>query len=178
MKKMTFIQKFKLILQNMRMRWEIIFIYLFIALFAFVLGIEFKLFSANFFTYIIIAVATFLLHFLVHIIEVLGILLKRVYLMDGTICNSYNDYAHREDHGGTGRTGFYEKKYISLFSDKVKARNVPVQGFVRIKVKSSDEKYISPWISVTKRVFKNIKSYDFKVVVYKNIPVTAYYEKK
>ena len=172
MKTMTFIQKIKLILQNMRIRWTMFFTYLFLAIFPFAFGGEFKLFQSNFLIYITIAIAIFLLHFLLHIIEVLGIILKRVNLVDGMICNSYDDYVR------TGKMGFYKKKYISLFSDKVKIRNVPVPGFIRIKVKSYDEKYISPWISVTKNVFKNIESYDFMIIVYKNTPVTVYYQKK
>ncbi len=180
MKKMTIVQKFRLILQSMRMRWTLFFVYLFISIFPFVFGIELKIINPSVLTYVIVFIVIVLIHFFAHVIELLGIIINNVDLVDGFIDKSYDDSPHAIRSGGDGRNdlGSYKKKYISLFSDKVKSRSVPAHGFIRIKVKSFDEKYVSPWIYVTKNIFKNKDKYDYKVIVYKNEAVTAYYQKK
>ena len=178
---MTIKQKFQLILQSIIIRWSLIPAYLFISMFPFMFGSEFKLFTRSVSTYVIIVIIIIFIHFFIHIIGLLGILVKKVYLVDGSIDKSYNDYLHIY-RDGNGRSDLslrmYNKKYISLFSDKVKSVHVHARRFIRIKIKSLDERYVSPWIYVTKRVFKNKDKYDYKVIVYKNEAVTGYYQKK
>ncbi len=177
MKKMNFMQKVNFIFQNMKIEWYTLLAYPFLSAFVLVVGIELSMFKVSLLVYLIIMCIVFVIHFLAHLIESIGIIFKKVNLVDGTIYKTYNDYVHREDYGGTGRTGFYEKKYVSLFSDNVKKRRVPIPGKIRIQVKSTDEKYVSPWASITKRVFNNKEKYKFMIVIYNNIPVTIYREK-
>ena len=177
MKKMTFMQKIKFIFQNMKIEWYTILVYLFLSVFILFLGAELDLFNAGFLSYLIIVFAIFIIHFLAHVIESIGILLKKVDLIDGTICKTYNDYVHREEHGGAGRIGLSNKKYVSIFSDSVKKRRVLIPGKIRIQVGSTDEKYVSPWCSITKRVFNNKEKYKYMIVIYNSIPVAVYRER-
>ena len=178
MKRMTIIQKIKLIFQNMKLRLEIVFLYLFISAFLMFFMDAINVLPINLLIFIILFISIFILHLLFHIIEILGILIKKVYLIDGVVCKTYSDYKHGDAYGGTGRRLSYEKKYISLFSKKVKSRNVPIPFQVRIKVESNDKKYISPWCSIKKRIFKNINNYKFMIIIYNNISVAVYREKK
>ena len=178
---MTFIQKIKLIIQNMKIDINTIFAYLFISILIFFGGNSFNLFELNYLIFIIIFVTIILLHFILNMFELLGILLKRVHLTDGVLDKNYNDYKYNNyNRQGDSSVGArtYMKKYISIFSNKVKERKVPIPGKVRIKVKSTDDKYVSPWTSVKKKIIKNKDRYDFKIIIFNNCPIMVYYQKK
>lgn len=177
MKKMKPIQKFKLIIQNMRMRFSYIIFYPFIALFIYFFIIS-NIFGKSMLIYFFTVLFVVLMHFLLVIIELLGILVKDVYLVDGEVEKTYNDFLATFKKGGNNNGQMYKKKYISLFSNRVINRRAPVPSNIRMKIKSNDGKYVSPWISVTNRIFKNRNNYNFKIVLFKNIAITAYYEKK
>ena len=168
-----------MILQKMRVDLNVISVYVFLSFFIYCFLNFFGLISKNIIFYVAILAIIIALHFLFNVFAYLGVLLKKVYLVNGKIYKSYNDYKYSIENSIVGAARReYKQKYISLISDKVKTRHISTEGEIRIKVKSLNEKYVSPWATITRRVFKNKDAYKFMIVSYKNTPVTVYYQKK